>query len=56
MPSEDSSDEDAQDVDDNSDNSDVAMDVDSAKHPEETWPVALTKMVTEVKAPAPVLV
>ncbi|KAG6876000.1 hypothetical protein C0995_006730, partial [Termitomyces sp. Mi166 len=55
MPSEDSSNEDAQDVDDNSDNSDVAMDVDSAKRPEETQPVALTKTVTEVKAPAPVL-
>ncbi|KAG6859704.1 hypothetical protein C0995_005318 [Termitomyces sp. Mi166 len=34
----------------------VTMDVDSAKRPEETWPVALTKtLVTEVKAPAPVL-
>ncbi|KAG6859512.1 hypothetical protein C0995_007754 [Termitomyces sp. Mi166 len=36
MPSEDSSDKDAQGDDDNSDDSDVAMDVDSAKHPEET--------------------
>ncbi|KAG6887243.1 hypothetical protein C0995_016661 [Termitomyces sp. Mi166 len=42
--------------DDNSNDSDVAMDVNSAKHPEEIWPVALTKtMVTEVKALAPVL-
>ncbi|KAG6886482.1 hypothetical protein C0995_007434, partial [Termitomyces sp. Mi166 len=54
MPSEDSSNEDAQGDNDNSDNGDVAMDVDSAKQPEETWPVALTKtMVTEVEAPAP---
>ncbi|KAG6899261.1 hypothetical protein C0995_006484, partial [Termitomyces sp. Mi166 len=59
MPSEDSSDEDAQGDDDNSDDGDVAMDVDSTKWPEETWPVAPTKTtVTEVKvpAPAPVLV
>ncbi|KAG6859196.1 hypothetical protein C0995_010768, partial [Termitomyces sp. Mi166 len=56
MPSKDSSDEDAQGDNDNSDDGDVAMDVDSAKHPEETWPVALIKTVSEVKAPAPALV
>ncbi|KAG6882832.1 hypothetical protein C0995_013612, partial [Termitomyces sp. Mi166 len=55
MPSKDSSDEDAQGDDDNSDDSDVAMDVDSAKHPEETRPVAPIKTMSEVKAPAPVL-
>ncbi|KAG6859213.1 hypothetical protein C0995_010632 [Termitomyces sp. Mi166 len=31
------------------------MNVDSAKQPEETWPVAPIKTVTEVKAPAPAL-
>ncbi|KAG6883038.1 hypothetical protein C0995_013194, partial [Termitomyces sp. Mi166 len=56
MQSKDSSDEDAQGDNDNSDNGDVAMDIDSAKHPEETQPVAPTKtMVTEVEALAPVL-
>ncbi|KAG6871126.1 hypothetical protein C0995_007924, partial [Termitomyces sp. Mi166 len=34
---------------------DVAMNVDSAKQPEETRPVAPIKTVTEVKAPAPAL-
>ncbi|KAG6858480.1 hypothetical protein C0995_016283, partial [Termitomyces sp. Mi166 len=53
MPSEDSSDEDAQGDNDDSDDGDVAMDVDSAKCPEETWPVVLIKTVSEVKAPAP---
>ncbi|KAG6897124.1 hypothetical protein C0995_010810, partial [Termitomyces sp. Mi166 len=38
--------------DDDSNDDDGAMNVDSAKQPEETWPVALIKMVTEVKAPA----
>ncbi|KAG6870523.1 hypothetical protein C0995_012447, partial [Termitomyces sp. Mi166 len=38
--------------DDNSDDDDGAMNVDSAKQPEETWPVAPIKTVTEVKAPA----
>ncbi|KAG6859054.1 hypothetical protein C0995_011969 [Termitomyces sp. Mi166 len=56
MPSEDSSNEDTQGDNDNSDDGDVAMDVDGAKHPEETQPVALIKTVTEVKVPAPVLV
>ncbi|KAG6895229.1 hypothetical protein C0995_012996 [Termitomyces sp. Mi166 len=56
MHSQEPSDKDAQDDDDNSKDSNVAMDVDSAKHPEETQPVALTKtLVTEVKALAPVL-
>ncbi|KAG6859182.1 hypothetical protein C0995_010924, partial [Termitomyces sp. Mi166 len=55
MPSKDSSDEDVQGDNDNSDDGDVAMDVDSAKHPEETWPVTPIKTVSEVKAPAPVL-
>ncbi|KAG6881873.1 hypothetical protein C0995_000285 [Termitomyces sp. Mi166 len=55
MPSKDSSNEDAQGDNDNSDDSDVAMDIDSARHPEETRPVAPMKTVTEVKAPAPVL-
>ncbi|KAG6871008.1 hypothetical protein C0995_009063 [Termitomyces sp. Mi166 len=36
----------------NSDNGDGAMNVDSTKQPEETWPVAPIKTVTEVKAPA----
>ncbi|KAG6859724.1 hypothetical protein C0995_004924 [Termitomyces sp. Mi166 len=56
MQSEESSDEDTQGDDDDSNNSDVAMNVDSTKHPEETWPVVLTKTsVTEFEAPAPVL-
>ncbi|KAG6893038.1 hypothetical protein C0995_001767, partial [Termitomyces sp. Mi166 len=33
------------------DDDDGAMNVDSAKQPEETWPVAPIKTVTEVKAP-----
>ncbi|KAG6901168.1 hypothetical protein C0995_016143, partial [Termitomyces sp. Mi166 len=50
LRSEESSDEDAQGDDDNSDGSNVAMNIDSAKQPEETWPVVLTKtMVTKVK-------
>ncbi|KAG6898846.1 hypothetical protein C0995_008096 [Termitomyces sp. Mi166 len=56
MQSEESSNEDTQGDNDDSDNGDVAMDVDSAKRPEETQPVAPTKtMVTEVKALVPVL-
>ncbi|KAG6886446.1 hypothetical protein C0995_007671 [Termitomyces sp. Mi166 len=51
MPSKDSTDEDAQGDNDDSDNGDVAMDVDSARCPEETWPVAPIKTVTEVKVP-----
>ncbi|KAG6871092.1 hypothetical protein C0995_008321 [Termitomyces sp. Mi166 len=55
MQSEESSNEDGQGNDD-SNNGNVAMDIDSAKCPEETQPTALTKTtVTEVKAPAPVL-
>ncbi|KAG6869530.1 hypothetical protein C0995_002425 [Termitomyces sp. Mi166 len=53
LRSEESGDEDAQGDDDDSDSGDVAMNVDSAKQPEETWPVAPMKAtVTEVKAPA----
>ncbi|KAG6859711.1 hypothetical protein C0995_005190 [Termitomyces sp. Mi166 len=55
MLSKDSSDEDVQGDNDNSDDGDVTMDVNSAKRPEETWPVAPIKAVTEVKVPAPVL-
>ncbi|KAG6859210.1 hypothetical protein C0995_010651 [Termitomyces sp. Mi166 len=50
---EESGDEDAEGDNDNSDSGDVAMNIDSAKQPEETRPVALTKTtVTEVKVPA----
>ncbi|KAG6858122.1 hypothetical protein C0995_002446, partial [Termitomyces sp. Mi166 len=57
MHSEESSDKDAQGDDDDSDDGNVAMDVDSIKHPEETWLVVPTKAsVTEVEALAPVLV
>ncbi|KAG6859618.1 hypothetical protein C0995_006544 [Termitomyces sp. Mi166 len=52
LHSDESGNEDAVGDDDNSDDDDGAMNVDSAKQPEETWPVALIKMVTEVKAPA----
>ncbi|KAG6881324.1 hypothetical protein C0995_002290, partial [Termitomyces sp. Mi166 len=55
MPSKDSSDEDVQSDNDDRNNGDVTMDVDSAKRPEETWPVALIKTVSEVKTPVPVL-
>ncbi|KAG6898532.1 hypothetical protein C0995_009381, partial [Termitomyces sp. Mi166 len=52
--SEESGDEDAQGDDDDSDGGDVAMNIDSAKQPEETRPVAPMKAtVTEVKALAP---
>ncbi|KAG6900533.1 hypothetical protein C0995_003525 [Termitomyces sp. Mi166 len=55
--SEESGNEDAKGNDDDSDGSDVAMNVDSAKQPEETWPVVPTKTtVTEVKVPVPALV
>ncbi|KAG6898965.1 hypothetical protein C0995_007584 [Termitomyces sp. Mi166 len=50
--SDESGDKDAEGDDDDSDDSDGAMNIDSAKQPEETWPVALIKTVTEVKAPA----
>ncbi|KAG6882080.1 hypothetical protein C0995_015907, partial [Termitomyces sp. Mi166 len=52
MVSDESGNEDTEGNDDNSDNGDGAMNVDSAKQPEETWPVAPIKTVTEVKAPA----
>ncbi|KAG6859362.1 hypothetical protein C0995_009283 [Termitomyces sp. Mi166 len=52
LHSEESGDEDTKDNDDDSDSSDVAMNIDSAKQPEETWPVAPIKTVTEVKVPA----
>ncbi|KAG6859518.1 hypothetical protein C0995_007667 [Termitomyces sp. Mi166 len=55
LHSEESGDEDAEGDNDNSDGGDVPMNVDSAKQPEETWPVALIKTVTEVKAPASAL-
>ncbi|KAG6858498.1 hypothetical protein C0995_016169, partial [Termitomyces sp. Mi166 len=51
LHSDESGDEDAV-GDDDSDDDDGAMNVDSAKQPEETWPVAPIKTVTEVKAPA----
>ncbi|KAG6871291.1 hypothetical protein C0995_006376, partial [Termitomyces sp. Mi166 len=56
LHSEESGNEDAEGDNDNSDGSDVTMNVDSAKQPEETRPVALIKTVTEVKAPASALV
>ncbi|KAG6886089.1 hypothetical protein C0995_008831, partial [Termitomyces sp. Mi166 len=55
LRSEESGNEDAEGDNDDSDGSDVAMNVDSAKQPEETWPVAPIKTVTEVKAPASAL-
>ncbi|KAG6884933.1 hypothetical protein C0995_009733 [Termitomyces sp. Mi166 len=52
LRSEESRDEDAEGDDDDSDGGDVAMNIDSAKQPEETWPVAPTKTtVTEVEVP-----
>ncbi|KAG6863631.1 hypothetical protein C0995_007017, partial [Termitomyces sp. Mi166 len=47
LHSDESGDEDAVGDDDDSDDGDDAMNVDSAKQPEETWPVVLIKMVTE---------
>ncbi|KAG6880902.1 hypothetical protein C0995_003911, partial [Termitomyces sp. Mi166 len=55
LHSEESGNEDAEGDNDNSDGGDVAMNIDSAKQPEETWPVAPIKTVTEVKVPAPAL-
>ncbi|KAG6897251.1 hypothetical protein C0995_010685 [Termitomyces sp. Mi166 len=52
LRSEESGNEDAEGNDDDSNGSDVTMNVDSAKQPEETQPVALIKTVTEVKVPA----
>ncbi|KAG6896583.1 hypothetical protein C0995_011223 [Termitomyces sp. Mi166 len=51
LHSEEFGDEDTEGDDDNSDSGDVAMNVDSARQPEETRPVAPIKTVTEVKAP-----
>ncbi|KAG6859433.1 hypothetical protein C0995_008599, partial [Termitomyces sp. Mi166 len=56
LHSEESGDEDAEGDNDNSDGGDGAMNIDSAKQPEETWPVAPIKTVTEVKAPVSALV
>ncbi|KAG6898781.1 hypothetical protein C0995_008385 [Termitomyces sp. Mi166 len=55
LRSEESGDEDAEGDNDNSNSGNGAMNVDSTKQPEETWPVALIKTVTEVKAPASAL-
>ncbi|KAG6898445.1 hypothetical protein C0995_009713 [Termitomyces sp. Mi166 len=52
LRSEESGDEDAEGDNGNSNGGNVAMNVDSAKQPEETRPVAPIKTVTEVKAPA----
>ncbi|KAG6881339.1 hypothetical protein C0995_002251, partial [Termitomyces sp. Mi166 len=52
LRSDESGDKDAEGNDDNSNGGDVAMNIDSAKQPEETQPVAPIKTVTEVKAPA----
>ncbi|KAG6859357.1 hypothetical protein C0995_009393 [Termitomyces sp. Mi166 len=52
LHSDESDDKDAVGDNDDSDNDDGAMNMDSAKQPEETQPVALIKTVTEVKAPA----
>ncbi|KAG6892295.1 hypothetical protein C0995_004488, partial [Termitomyces sp. Mi166 len=52
LHSDESGDEDTIGDDDNINDDDGAMNVDSTKQPEETWPVALIKTVTEVKAPA----
>ncbi|KAG6896401.1 hypothetical protein C0995_011486 [Termitomyces sp. Mi166 len=52
LHSEESGDKDAEGHNDDSDSGDGAMNVDSTKQPEETWPVAPIKIVTEVKVPA----
>ncbi|KAG6870686.1 hypothetical protein C0995_011351 [Termitomyces sp. Mi166 len=52
LHSDESGDEDTVGDNDNSDDDDGAMNIDSTKQPEETWPVAPIKTVTEVKAPA----
>ncbi|KAG6869774.1 hypothetical protein C0995_000565 [Termitomyces sp. Mi166 len=52
LHSDESGNEDAVGDDDDSDDDDGAMNIDSAKQPKETWPVAPIKTVTEVKAPA----
>ncbi|KAG6871155.1 hypothetical protein C0995_007687 [Termitomyces sp. Mi166 len=55
LRSEESGNEDAEGDNDDSDSGDVTTNVDSAKQPEETRPVAPIKTVTEVKVPAPAL-
>ncbi|KAG6882724.1 hypothetical protein C0995_013932, partial [Termitomyces sp. Mi166 len=52
LHSEESGDEDAEGDNDDSDGSNVAMNIDSTKQPEETWPVVPIKTVTEVIVPA----
>ncbi|KAG6870982.1 hypothetical protein C0995_009254, partial [Termitomyces sp. Mi166 len=52
LRSDESGDKDAVGDDDNSNDDDGAMNMNSAKQPEETWPVVPIKTVTEVKAPA----
>ncbi|KAG6892688.1 hypothetical protein C0995_002691, partial [Termitomyces sp. Mi166 len=52
LRSDESGDKDAVGNNDDSNDDDGAMNMDSAKQPEETWPVAPIKTVTEVKAPA----
>ncbi|KAG6883765.1 hypothetical protein C0995_011633 [Termitomyces sp. Mi166 len=52
LHSDESGDKDTVGDNDNSNDGNGAMNVDSAKQPEETWPVAPIKTVTEVKAPA----
>ncbi|KAG6870961.1 hypothetical protein C0995_009404, partial [Termitomyces sp. Mi166 len=56
LHSDKSGNEDAEGNNDDSDGGDVAMNIDSAKQPKETQPVAPIKTVTEVKAPALALV
>ncbi|KAG6898923.1 hypothetical protein C0995_007772 [Termitomyces sp. Mi166 len=56
LRSDESGDEDAIGNNDDGDDDDGAMNVDSAKQPEETWPVVPIKTVTEVKAPASAVV
>ncbi|KAG6871166.1 hypothetical protein C0995_007604 [Termitomyces sp. Mi166 len=55
LHSDESGNKDTEGDDDNSDSGNVAMNVDSAKQPEETQPVAPIKTVTEIKAPASAL-
>ncbi|KAG6858596.1 hypothetical protein C0995_015416, partial [Termitomyces sp. Mi166 len=55
LRSDESGDKDAEGNDDDSNGNDVAINIDSAKQPEETRSVALIKTVTEVKAPASAL-
>ncbi|KAG6886583.1 hypothetical protein C0995_006760, partial [Termitomyces sp. Mi166 len=55
MDEDGNNDEDDEEGGKDDDDNDAAMDIDSGRHSEETWPTAPTKvMVTEVVAPAPV--